>query len=157
MMKRKLIATILLLLFIFIQIHVIPNHKASAAMKNGEMVLLTKAEQVLETITFNGITVEAVYSNKSHANSDVTYSCAAFVKKFYKEIYGIAVYNLSTTNSIPLIYNSKESFSETSTPQIGDIVRHNARTHWAIVKSIKGNTITVIQQNYKSGTSAWIN
>ncbi len=126
-------------------------------MKNGGMVTITEQSQVIDSITYNGITVNAIYTYETYANNDSTYSCAAFIKKFYSEIYGISVYNLNTTSSIPFVYYSKGSFSITDTPQIGDIIRDNSRTHWAIVKEVNGNIITAIQQSYKTGSTAFIN
>jgi hypothetical protein len=154
MRKSKLVA---LIAFLLIVTSIVPweSQVAAAAQKNGALVTLTQVGQVLDTITYNGITVEAVYTNGPHSGSDVTYSCAAFVKKFYSAVYGVSVYNLNSTVSIPLVYNNKGSFSLTDQPRVGDIVRDNSRTHWAIVKSITGDTITLIQQNYRSGTMAW--
>ncbi len=154
MRKSKLVAFIA---FILIATRIVPweIQVAAAAQKNGALVTLTQAGQVLDTISYNGITVEAVYTNGPHSGSDVTYSCAAFVKKFYSAVYGVSVYNLNSTVSIPLVYDNKGSFSMTDQPKVGDIVRDNNRTHWAIVKSITGDTITLIQQNYRSGTMAW--
>jgi hypothetical protein len=129
---------------------------ALAAQKNGMMVTVTQAGQVLDSITYQGITVDAIYTNEAHSGSDPTYSCAAFVKKFYKSVYGIGVYNLNSSSSTPLIYENKGSFLVTDTPQVGDIVRDNQRTHWAIVKEISEDTITIIQQNYQSGVTAWV-
>lgn len=135
------------------------DHDAStvlAAQKNGMMITLTQAGQVLDSITYQGITVEAVYTSEAHSGSDPTYSCAAFVKKFYQSAYGINVYNLNSSSSTPLIYDNKGSFMVTDLPQVGDIVRDNNRTHWAIVKEISGDTVTLIQQNYQTGITAWV-
>jgi hypothetical protein len=137
---------------------VLGYHEASdalAAQKNGTLVNLVQPGQVLDTITYQGITVDAIYTNEAHSGADPTYSCAAFVKKFYRQIYGIGVYNLLSTNSTPLIYENKGSFLVTDQPRVGDIVRDNNRTHWAIVKSVSEDTITLIQQNYRTGTMAW--
>ena len=111
---------------------------------------------MLDSITYLGVTVDAVYTNGPHSGSDPVYSCAAFVKKFYEQVYGIGVYNLHSTKSTPLVYYNKGSFSITEQPQVGDIVRDNTRTHWAIVKAVSGDTVTLIQQNYRSGTMAWV-
>jgi hypothetical protein len=157
MMKRKLIVILLVGLLLFNYGQIMTTQLVSASIKTGEMVTLTQSGQVLETIEYNGITVEAVYTNSSYSRSDTTYSCAAFVKKFYKMVYGVTVYNLNSPSSEPLIYDNKGSFSITDNPQKGDIVRDNTRTHWAIVKDVSENFITIIQQNYRSGAKAWIN
>jgi hypothetical protein len=126
-----------------------------AAQNNGTLITLIQPEQVLDSITYQGITVDAIYTNAAHSGSDPIYSCAAFVKKFYQQIYGINVYNLHSTVSTPLVYDDKGSFMITETPQVGDIVRDNARTHWAIVKEVSEDTVTIIQQNYRTGSMAW--
>ena len=154
-MRRNTLTIVILLLMIFQQICVAPTQMVSAAMKSVTPIALTQPGQVIDSITYNGITVEALYSNESYLNSDATYSCAAFIKKFYLAVYGVSVYNLMSSESIPMVYDNKGSFAVTGQPQVGDIVRDNARTHWAIVKSISGNTLTVIQQNYKSAVTAW--
>jgi hypothetical protein len=155
MKKSKYIIMILLLLFMQVQSENIPA--AYAKMKVGTPITLTQPGQILESITYNGITVEAAYTNGAYSGSDPVFSCAAFVKKFYSMVYGIEVYNLLSKDSIPLVYYNKGSFSLTDQPRIGDIVRDNTRTHWAIVKAVDGDVITVVQQNYRSGNTAWIN
>lgn len=160
-LKKKLIKSLLMVVFtlwiLTKPIGLFTADRVSAAMKSVTLINLTHPGQVIDTITYNGVTVEAVYSNVGYTGNDPTYSCAAFIKNFYQAVYGINVYNLHNSTSVPLVYDNKGSFALTTKPQIGDIVRDNTRTHWAIVKSISGNTITVIQQSYKSGSKAWIN
>ena len=156
-MKKFTVVVAMLVLIVIQPLEFITKTTVDAAMKSVTQVNLSQAGQVIDSITYNSIIVEAVYSNQSHSGSDTTYSCAAFVKKFYKEVYGIGVYNLNSPTSTPLVYDNKGSFNKTSKPQVGDIIRDNTRTHWAIVKNISGNTITVVQQNWKSGSRAWIN
>jgi hypothetical protein len=126
MKKSKYIIMILLLLFMQVQSENIPA--AYAKMKVGTPITLTQPGQILESITYNGITVEAAYTNGAYSGSDPVFSCAAFVKKFYSMVYGIEVYNLLSKDSIPLVYYNKGSFSLTDQPRIGDIVRDNTRT-----------------------------
>ncbi len=155
-MIRRIMAVLVIWMLIFSVLGFPGAPKVSAAQKNGTMVTLIQPGQVLDMITYQGITVEAVYTNGAYSGSDPIYSCAAFVKKFYQQVYGIGVYNLSSTSSTPLIYENKGEFLITEQPQVGDIVRDNNRTHWAIVKEVSENTITLIQQNYRTtGTMAW--
>jgi hypothetical protein len=156
-MKKMKISYLIILIIFIIHIDYREIQSASAAMKNGSMITLTEANQVIDSITYNGITVDAVYTYASYANNDTVYCCAAFIKKFYSMIYGISVYNLNSTSSTPFVYNSKGSFAITASPQVGDIIRDNNRTHWAIVKEISGSTISVIQQSYKTGNQAFVN
>lgn len=111
----------------------------------------------VDSITVNGVTVEAKYRPYDNSvNTDTTYSCAAFVKRFYSQVYGRNVSGLLSTTSVPAIDSG--SFKETTSPKVGDIIRDNQSVHWAIVKAVSGNTITVIQQNAWDGsyTKAWV-
>lgn len=154
-MRRRMTAITVMWLLLFSLIEYIGSTAALAAQNNGTLVTLTQPEQILESITYQGITVDAIYTNAAHSGSDPIYSCAAFVKKFYQQVYGINVYNLHSSVSTPLVYDNKGSFIITDTPQVGDIVRDNGRTHWAIVKEVNEDTVAIIQQNYRTGTMAW--
>ena len=100
-----------------------------------------------DTITFNGKKVSAVYKKYgTYTKSDTTYCCAAYVTRFYKTVYGVNVSNLASTSSIPKCNSG--SFTATSKPVVGDIVRWNKSVHWSIVKSVSGDRVTLIQQNY---------
>ncbi|MBE6819123.1 MAG: CHAP domain-containing protein [Ruminococcaceae bacterium] len=125
---------------------------AAASVGGGSTVGITYTGQTADTITFDGVRVEAKYSPGGGYGSS-EYSCAALVMKFYKQVYGFDVWNLSSPGSIPTCSNGA-SFSLTDTPRVGDIVRFQDRTHWALVKSVKGSTVTIIEQNwgYHSGS-----
>lgn len=126
-----------------------------ADMQNGSFVAVDAG--VVDTITVNGVTVEALYRPyDASVNRDATYSCAALVKRFYSQVYGREVCGLEYTTSVPVIDSG--SFQETVTPKEGDILRDNQSVHWAVVKSVSGNTVTVIQQNAwdDSYTKAWV-
>ena len=117
-------------------------------------VKITYAGQVADSITFNGVTVNAIYApynSVKNYGSDTTYSCAAFVKKFYKAVYGIEVYNLIRAGGGPRISSGTGSFYKVSSPQMGDIIHYltSETTHWSIVKSVSANgaQFTVIEQN----------
>ena len=71
---------------------------ASADMKNGSFVAISGGK--VDSITVNGVTVDALYEPYDYGtNTDTTYSCAAFVKRFYSQVYGRNVYNLNSTTS----------------------------------------------------------
>ncbi|MBQ9865400.1 MAG: hypothetical protein IJM34_00105 [Lachnospiraceae bacterium] len=111
------------------------------SLQSGEWVKITYDGQAIDSITVNGKTVQAIYvtlatRNKINVGTDTTYSCAAFVKRFYSQVYGVDVYNLSGPSYTPKSSNGG-SFVQVSSPQIGDIVRDNEGTHWAIVKSVQ--------------------
>lgn len=122
---------------------------ASAAMKS---VKITQKGQVVDSITFNGVTVNAIYAppnSISGYSSDATYCCAAFVSKFYRQVYGIGVGHLSRKYNGPYVYSGSGSFSKTNDPQVGDILWNltSKTTHWAIVKEVGSTDVTVIEQN----------
>ena len=88
--------------------------RAEAAMGGGWSVA---ANGAVDSITVNGVTVEALYKERTNGyDTDDTYCCAAFVKRFYSQVYGRNVYNLNSTTSVPLIDSG--SFQETNTPKI---------------------------------------
>ncbi len=120
---------------------------ASATINWGSAIYISSAGQVVDSITVNGKTVTALYaprSSISNYDEDGTYCCAAFVKRFYSTVYGIGVNNLYPGNT-PNIYSGSGYFYKTTTPKIGDIA--GSSEHWAIVKSVSGNSVTLIEQN----------
>ncbi|MGI6007426.1 MAG: hypothetical protein ACOX8E_08055 [Ruminococcus sp.] len=126
-----------------------------ADMGNYNFVSISSG--AVDSITVNGVTVEALYRPyDSSVDTDTTYSCAAFVKRFYSQVYGRNVSGLWSTTSVPEIDSG--NFQETSDPKTGDIIRDNQSVHWAIVKEVSGDTVTVIQQNAWNGsyTKAWV-
>lgn len=127
-----------------------------ADMGNGSFVAVNDSVAV-DSITVNGVTVEALYRPyDSSCDTDTTYSCAALVKRFYEQVYGKNVYGLERIDSVPLMDGGQ--FVQTTEPKVGDILRDNHSVHWAIVKEISGNTITLIQQNAwnRAYTNAWV-
>lgn len=110
------------------------------------------SEIVLDTIVYNGVTVKAYYTTHgTFKNDDSRYCCAALVSRFYSEVFNISVSNLWSTSSTPNA--SKGTFYETSEPEVGDIVqwKYASVAHWAIVKAVNGDRVTIIQQNF------WLN
>ena len=107
---------------------------------------ITKNSFVADTL--NG--VPALYRTGRNDGSSSTYSCAAFVKRYYKEVYGVTVMNLLSGRTPS---SSKGSFKSVSTPQVGDVVACRSTSgsnHWAIVKQVNdNNTVTLIEQNWK--------
>ena len=81
-------------------------------------VQITYSGQTVDS--FNG--VEAKYIPGTGNSNSGTYSCAGYVKAYYKAIYGVDVYNLLTGKTPQA---SGHSFSRiTSGFQAGDIVYH---------------------------------
>lgn len=116
-------------------------------LKQQSILIVKKSKQTVDTL--NG--VKAYYRKGSSDGSSAVYSCAAFVKRYYKTVYGTNVNNL-LYNRTP--HAEGDSFKKVKSPRIGDIVAMNTShgtTHWAIVKSVSanGSTITLIEQNWK--------
>lgn len=145
-MKKRIIS----LFMVFVML--LPIFVTEASAMQG--IKITTKGQVVDSITFNGVTVNAIYAPRAtvkNYSSNATYCCAAFVKKFYSAVYGINVYNLLKNGGGPRA--NKGSFSVTNDPQVGDILHNTSvNTHWAIVKAVNDNgTVTIIEQN------AWYN
>lgn len=111
-----------------------------------KILTITKSGFVADTL--NG--VEALYRPGRNDGSNATYSCAAFIKRYYKEVHGVTVMNLFAGRTPS---SSKGSFKSVSTPQVGDVVAclsTSGSNHWAIVKQVNNNsTVTLIEQNWK--------
>lgn len=119
---------------------------ASSIYKTKQISITKNARQVVDSL--DG--VKAYYRKGGNDGSNKFYSCAAYVKRYYKTVYGKDVYNLFY-NRTPQTYD--DSFVKVNKPQIGDIVAMNTghgTTHWAIVKKVnKNGTVTLIEQNWK--------
>ena len=111
-----------------------------------DYVTITSEMQVVDT--FNG--VDAVYHPNAADGSDTTYSCAAYVKRYYASVYGVNVWNL-LTGQTPSV--NRGSFSVTNSPEPGDIgyqTNSSNSGHWFIIKSVNGGgNYTIIEQNWK--------
>lgn len=100
--------------------------------------------------TFYG--VDALY-NKSGS----TYYCNELVIRFYKEAYGLSI---SAGTSGISMKTEGYKFVTPETPKAGDVVyvsasmRGGTSDHWAIVKSYNGSSLTLFEQNVKSGGQA---
>ena len=132
---------------------------SQATIDWGNAVYISQYGQVVNSITYNGVTVNAIYAPRnqvSNYDSDGTFCCAAFVKKFYSSVFGVGVNNLIPGNT-PNVYSGGGYFYKTTSPQVGDIAASSG--HWAIVKEVSGSTITLVEQNAwnTSYTSAMVN
>ena len=108
---------------------------------HGERVEVTQENQVVDSITFNGKTVNVYYSPHTPYGSDnVAYmmntglSCTEFVSRFYREVYGGNV-----------------TFEATKNPVVGDWA--SWPTHDALIKEIYigpdgRKWALLIEQNY---------
>ena len=124
------------------------EEEATASKIDYKEQLLTITKEGFVADSFQG--VDALYRKGRSDGSSTTYSCAAYIKKFYKEIYGVSVNNLFA-GATPR--SSKGTFKLVKTPEAGDIVAcpsTSGSNHWAIVKQVNDdNTVTLIEQNWK--------
>lgn len=94
--------------------------------------------------TFQG--VKSIY-RKKYSDTDRTYSCAAFTKRYFMKKYGVVITGL-LKGGTPVV--SRGHIVLTNSPRAGDLVFNNVHTHSAIVKSVnKDGSIILIEQNKK--------
>ncbi len=158
-MKKAVAMVLAAMLFASFQIAYAGSvEAASELMSGGSFVTVSYTGQVVDSITTNGVKVDAIFRPYTGTNgTDSTYSCAAFVSKYYSKVFGVSVSNLWGPGYTPIL--SKGTISVTTSPKIGDIVRDNVQAHWAIVKSVNSSgVVTVIQQNAwnTERTKAWV-
>lgn len=128
--------------------------KVNAASYTQSTVQITSNGQVVDT--FNG--VQAKYRTCSYNdNSNATYSCAAYVKRYYSAVYGVAVSNL-LTGKTPAVSSGK--IKKTTSPSVGDIgyCTNSGGGHWFIVKKVNSDgSVIAIEQNvkWKSGGKSY--
>lgn len=110
---------------------------------------------------FNG--VPAIYpaeiGNYNSSKYNHSYNCAAYVKKYYKAIYGFEPYNL-VPNGTPKNSRNEKAFTKITdgTVKAGDIIGMSSsfasvNGHWAIAKGVEGNQIVLIEQNKRASNS----
>ncbi|BCN32795.1 CHAP domain-containing protein [Anaeromicropila herbilytica] len=122
----------------------IPN-SVMASDNDNEIVTISASNFVADS--FNG--VDAIYRPGGNDGTSDTYSCAAYVKRYYKEVYGVTANNFFHDRTPQ---SNKDSFIKVSAPMVGDIAAmdtSSTSTHWAIVKDVNKSTVTLIEQNWK--------
>lgn len=133
-MKRALILSIVfILVFSF----------ASIGLAATNAVKITQNMQIIDT--FNDVSAYYRPASVETDARDSTYSCAAFAKRYFSNVYGVSLSGLAS--AVPNV--SKGSLSEVTSPQAGDLAYWSSMPHSAIVKSVSGSTITIIEQNWK--------
>lgn len=120
------------------------DEKASEMSSYKEKTLtITNSKFVADT--YKG--VQALYRPGKNDGTDATYSCAAYIKRFYKKVYGVSVHNLFG-GSTPRTYEGT-TFKKVTAPKTGDIVSNGS--HWSIVKKVDKTSkkVVLIEQNWK--------
>lgn len=109
------------------------------------IVTITKDGQV--TDSFCGVDAEYI---TTYSDTGI-YSCAEYVKKYYATLFGANVYQINTYDGPPLVSMDGHTVSlrQVTVPKPGDIMQNTERTHVAVVKYVSGNSVTLIEQNYK--------
>ena len=147
-MKKELSLT---LLIIFTLIFSITPIHAEVAHDSWPGIPVTEEDQVVDSITINGITVNAYYSPRV-SGEYYKYQCTELVNRFYEKVYGIK--NATWTNV------KDKYFVEVTDPKPGDW--QYSIGHSAIVKKkYKDNNgkvwVVTIDQNYwaSSDNALW--
>ena len=143
--RKWLFAVVMAVVMMFSSLLSTLDVHAAGGIDWGTAVPIKESGQVVDSITMNGKTVKALYAPRnsiSDYDSNSTYCCAAFVKRFYSSVYGVDVWNLYPGNQ-PSV--SSGSFYKTDSPKPGDIAANSG--HWAIVKSVSGGAVKVVEQN----------
>ena len=143
---HKRIASVCIALVLMVSAFVVPVSTNAATVP--VTVTVTKEGQIVDTMIYDGVKVNAIYIPRNNGNAtemwdDPVYCCAALIKKFYQAVYGCTVYNL-WPGSTPLC--DYGTFTKVKTPEVGDIYGNS--THWAIVKQINGSEIVLFEQNW---------
>lgn len=143
MKTPKRIFALALALISLVSIFAFPASAAEAERN----VKITDSGQVVDSL--NG--VDARYIPGTNNSNTGTYCCAQYVKNYYAKVFGVTVSNL-LSNQTPVVSQKGYTFKQiTSGIAIGDVVRLPG--HWAIVKAVSGNKITLIEQNWKWASS----
>lgn len=125
-----------------------PKNKKESEKVNYKEEILTITKEKFVADSLNG--VSALYRKGGNDGSNSTYSCAAFIKRYYKEVHGVTVMNLFGGRTPS---SSEGKFKSVKKPQVGDIVACSSTSgssHWALVKKVNdNNTVTLIEQNWK--------
>lgn len=112
------------------------------------------AEKNVE-VTHDGQVVDSFYGVDARYILDESdtgdYCCAEYVSRFYREKFGVTVYNINTQDAKPdvYVYGKDAELREVETPRAGDIMQDKDYCHVAVVKDCSENEVTVIEQNYK--------
>lgn len=107
------------------------------------------------TISKDGQAVDKFCNVKSYyilgSSNTGNYCCAAYVKRFYAALYNVKVSQVNTYAGPPVVSAEDKNVSlrKVSVPQPGDIMQNTGYSHVAIVKSVNGNEVTLIEQNWK--------
>ena len=98
-MKSKLLKKILITTMAAVITCTAFSITSEAKMGGGSFVSINSG--TVDSITVNGVKVDAVYKNYgSGYDYDSTYCCAAFVHRFYSQVFGRNVYGLNS-NRLP--------------------------------------------------------
>ena len=105
---------------------------AARIYKQRRITITKNSRQVVDSL--GG--AKSYYRKGPNDGSNKFYSCAAFVKRYYKKVYGKNVNNL-LYNRTP--HTSGDSFVRVKTPQIGDILCYDGHVEFYAGKITSGN------------------
>lgn len=142
-MRNKVITVVMVVIVIFAG--------ATSVNANTQWINITQSMQAIDQL--DG--VQALYRQATVTQdaSDSTYSCAAYVKRYFSQIYHVDINNLLMNNT-PRV--SSGELIAISDPRKGDLAFWTTMNHSAIVKSSRDNTVVLIEQNWKwNGKAAY--
>ena len=147
-MKKRLLITLSIILSILLCTAPI---NAEVAHDSWPGIPVTEKNQVVDSITVNGVTVNAYFSPKVEGEY-YYYQCTELVNRFYEEVYGLK--NATWTNV------RDKYFVKTTNPSVGDWQYSDG--HSAIVKRVYKDKngkvwVVTIDQNYwaNNGNAMW--
>lgn len=142
-LKSKLIAAAGSLIIVF---SAIPANTAYAeSLYKQQNIFITTDGQIVDTF----MDVPARYATYYAWSGQ--YSCAAYASDFYKKHFGVSLYDINSYKGRPHIYYPGHTceLRDVDKPIPGDLVQALDYSHVAIVKEVDGDTITLIEQNWK--------
>ncbi len=148
-MKKFHMITLLFMLILLLPIQILAE---------DESIKITEQMQVcnsMEYIRSDGQTdyIYAYYRPQPWQDdeSNPTYSSSAFITRFYSTVFGKKVNCQINMQGLPEVSAADGIMNQVTVPQQNDIVYCpiNGNPHWAIVKSVNNNSVTLIEQNYR--------
>lgn len=121
------------------------NTAFAASSYTQHNVFITTDGQVVDTF----MDVPALYA--TYYAWSGPYSCATYASNFYQKHFGVSLYDVNSYKGRPHVYNPGHTseFRDVDKPIPGDLVQALDYSHVAIVKEVDGDTITLIEQNWK--------
>ncbi len=143
-----------LLILLFLVVLLLP-FQIQAEDNSVKITEEMQACNLMEYIRSNG-QIDYIYAYNrpqpwQEDESNPTYSSEAFVTRFYSIVLSKAVNCQVNSQGLPEVSITTSTMNKVTVPQKNDIVYCpiNGKSHWAIVKSVNNDAVTLIEQNYR--------